>query len=107
MHTPSAFLIIRASAGSGKTFRLVQEYLMCCLGATEPDYFRRILAITFTRNAAMEMRERILSGIDEVAQGEGDFTRRLRRPWTSSRRSSSSGRRPSGAPCCTGTRIFP
>lgn len=73
MHTPSAFLIIRASAGSGKTFRLVQEYLMCCLGATEPDYFRRILAITFTRNAAMEMRERILSGIDEVAQGEGDL----------------------------------
>lgn len=73
MQSQPSFLIIGASAGSGKTFRLVMEYLSCCLQATEPDYFKQILAITFTRNAAMEMRDRILSGIDEVADGEGDL----------------------------------
>ena len=73
MKNSGSFLIISASAGSGKTFRLVQEYLMCCLRSAEPDYFRRILAITFTRNAAMEMRERILAGIDEVARADGDL----------------------------------
>lgn len=73
MERKGSFLIIGASAGSGKTFRLVLEYLLCCLRATEPDYFKQVLAITFTRNAAMEMRDRILSGIDEVVEGEGDL----------------------------------
>lgn len=77
MKEQGSFLIIGASAGSGKTFRLVMEYLLCCLRATEPDYFKQVLAITFTRNAAMEMRDRILSGIDEVVEGEGDLFRQI------------------------------
>ena len=42
------FRVMRASAGSGKTFRLVEAYLACCLGSLEPLRFRRILALTFT-----------------------------------------------------------
>lgn len=71
------FLVIRASAGSGKTFRLVQEYLQCCLTTNQADYFKHILAITFTRNAAMEMRERILSSINEIALGEGPMFHKI------------------------------
>ncbi|MDE0871755.1 MAG: UvrD-helicase domain-containing protein [Flavobacteriales bacterium] len=67
------FLIVRASAGSGKTFRLVQEYLRCCLRFDDPGYFRKILAITFTNKAAQEMKDRVLSDVREVAQGKGSM----------------------------------
>lgn len=65
------FLVVRASAGSGKTFRLVRDYLRCCLEQPEPLYFRRILAITFTNKAAQEMKDRILDDVVQMTTGSG------------------------------------
>ena len=45
-----------ASAGSGKTFQLVRQYLEKVIKNTN-DY-KRILAITFTNKAAEEMKSR-------------------------------------------------
>jgi ATP-dependent exoDNAse (exonuclease V) beta subunit len=61
------FRVMRASAGSGKTFRLVEAYLACCLGSLEPLRFRRILALTFTNKAAQEMKDRVISELDTLA----------------------------------------
>jgi len=61
------FQVYTSSAGSGKTYTLTKEYLKLALGdhASEngfnPAYFRKILAITFTKDAAQEMKARILS----------------------------------------------
>lgn len=55
------FKIYNASAGSGKTFTLVKEYLKVCLGSSSPHKFFSILAVTFTNKAAGEMKERVLT----------------------------------------------
>lgn len=56
------YIAINASAGSGKTYTLVQRILMICLSKPhQPDAIRHILALTFTNKAANEMKERILS----------------------------------------------
>ena len=67
------FHVVKASAGSGKTYRLVRDYLACCLWENNPHYFKHILAITFTNLAAQEMKERILSDVREVAEGKGSM----------------------------------
>ncbi len=51
-------LVLNASAGSGKTFRLVGQYLTLAL--QNPENFRHILAVTFTNKATAEMKLRIL-----------------------------------------------
>ncbi len=61
------FRVMRASAGSGKTFRLVEAYLGCCLGSKDPLRFRRILALTFTNKAAQEMKDRVVSELNLLA----------------------------------------
>lgn len=71
------FTILRASAGSGKTFNLVRFYLGLCLKEKREDYFRHILAITFTNKAANEMKERVINGMREVANGTGDHIEEL------------------------------
>ena len=63
--------MIRASAGSGKTFRLVQTYLTCCLAQESAGFFRSICALTFTNKAAQEMKDRVLEEIGNMAAGEG------------------------------------
>ncbi|GAB3531301.1 UvrD-helicase domain-containing protein [Pontibacter brevis] len=60
---PSTFKIYSASAGSGKTYHLTKEYLKLALQTADPDYYRSILAITFTNDAAAEMKERILDAL--------------------------------------------
>ncbi len=64
MHTPS-LKIYKSSAGSGKTFALVLEYLTVLL--TEPKSFREILAITFTNKATEEMKQRIVHSLGKLA----------------------------------------
>jgi len=58
------FKIFNASAGSGKTFTLVKEYLKIVLSTNSPESFKRVLAITFTNKAVNEMKERIIENLE-------------------------------------------
>ncbi len=69
MQRPS-FSIYDASAGSGKTYTLVKEYLKIILIATKNDAYRNILAITFTNKAVHEMKSRIVENLSEFAKDE-------------------------------------
>ncbi len=61
-------VVYKASAGSGKTFTLVKEYLRLALETDNPDYFKHILAITFTNKAATEMKQRVFKSLAEIAE---------------------------------------
>ena len=67
----SQLTIYKASAGSGKTFRLVLEYLK--LLVENPFNYRHILAVTFTNKATTEMKERILRDLNKVAKGDNQL----------------------------------
>lgn len=56
--------IISASAGSGKTYRLVLTYLELLFTSEKPDPFSHIVAMTFTNKAALEMKTRIISALE-------------------------------------------
>ena len=58
--------IYNASAGSGKTYTLVQEYLRIILHDKDALKFRSILAMTFTNKAANEMKSRILEALIDL-----------------------------------------
>lgn len=62
----SNFNIYSSSAGSGKTFTLTKEYLKLILSQDDANYFKKILAITFTNDAAQEMKERILHSLKAI-----------------------------------------
>ncbi len=63
--------IYKSSAGSGKTYTLVKEYLR--LAFAHPVKYRNILAITFTNKAAAEMKSRILEALDGISNNEKDY----------------------------------
>ncbi|MFV8392307.1 UvrD-helicase domain-containing protein [Flavobacterium sp. LB2P6] len=69
MQRPS-FSIYDASAGSGKTYALVKEYLKIILVAKKNDAYRNILAITFTNKAVHEMKSRIVGSLSEFTKDE-------------------------------------
>ena len=58
--------ILSASAGSGKTFRLVLKYL--CDVLKRPECYRNILAVTFTNKATEEMKSRIINELHRLAE---------------------------------------
>ena len=60
MQQTQPFTIYNASAGSGKTYTLVKEYLKILFQSNHPEPFKRILAITFTNKAVAEMKARIV-----------------------------------------------
>lgn len=55
--------VLKASAGSGKTFNLSKTYLGLLLGSEDPRQYRHILAVTFTNKATAEMKNRILGDL--------------------------------------------
>ncbi len=60
--------ILNASAGSGKTYRLVQEYVQLLIGEhASPTEFKHLIAMTFTNKAALEMKERIIQALDGIS----------------------------------------
>jgi ATP-dependent exoDNAse (exonuclease V) beta subunit len=63
-----AFSLYDASAGSGKTYTLVKEYLKIILLSKKPDAYRNILAITFTNKAVHEMKSRVVESLSEFAK---------------------------------------
>ena len=63
-----AFSIYDASAGSGKTYTLVKEYLKIILLSKKPDAYRNILAITFTNKAVHEMKSRVLESLSQFSK---------------------------------------
>lgn len=65
-----AFTIYNASAGSGKTFTLVKEYLKIVLQSSKDDAYKNILAITFTNKAVGEMKSRIVESLSEFAKDQ-------------------------------------
>lgn len=61
------FTVYNASAGSGKTFTLVKEYIILLLQNPRPDGYKNILAITFTNKAVAEMKSRVLINLNGLA----------------------------------------
>lgn len=64
-----ALTVYKASAGSGKTFRLATQYIK--LVVNDPASYRNILAVTFTNKATEEMKMRILSQLYGIWKMEG------------------------------------
>ena len=67
---PRRNVVLEASAGTGKTSVLVARYLNLLRAGVDPAH---ILAMTFTRQAAAEMRGRIIDGlrVEAARSGEG------------------------------------
>ncbi len=66
----STFQVYNASAGSGKTFTLVKEYLKIILQSDDKFTFQKILAVTFTNKASAEMKTRILDKLKAYSEGK-------------------------------------
>ncbi len=64
----SEFKIYSSSAGSGKTYTLTLSYLKLLLQSDDPFYYRHILAVTFTNDAAAEMKHRILNALKNLGK---------------------------------------
>lgn len=60
-------LILKASAGTGKTYRLSLEYIASLMQGID---FKDILVMTFTKKATAEIKERILKFLKEICESE-------------------------------------
>ncbi len=64
--------ILKASAGSGKTYNLAREYIRLLVGSGKPDAYRHVLAVTFTNKATDEMKRRILRELSVLSTRPDD-----------------------------------
>ena len=60
--------IVKASAGSGKTFKLAKTYIELLFRSEDRYAYRHILAVTFTNKATGEMKNRVLKELDILAR---------------------------------------
>ena len=64
----SSLFVYKASAGSGKTYTLVREFLYKCFTQGKVPSHKNLLAVTFTNKAAYEMRRRVISTLFSFSQ---------------------------------------
>lgn len=80
--------VIKASAGSGKTYELTLEYIKLLLGEKNvetgefylkprTEYHQHILAVTFTNKATDEMKGRIVKELSRLSKGESEIKDKL------------------------------
>ena len=69
--------ILKASAGSGKTYSLSHTYIDLLLGSKNADAYRHILAVTFTNKATDEMKRRILKDLKARSASDPDSGKAL------------------------------
>ena len=83
MGNNSHLTVYKASAGSGKTFRLAVQYITMLI--KQPEDYRHILAVTFTNKATAEMKQRILSqlyGIGHYLSGSDGYYKEVKKAVT-------------------------
>ena len=64
------FVSYNSSAGSGKTYTLVKEYLKIALETKNSSQYKYILAVTFTNKAAAEMKARVIEALKALSSDE-------------------------------------
>lgn len=65
-------ILVSAAAGSGKTAVLVERILHMMTRKENPVDIDRLLIVTFTRAAAGEMRERLMTAVEKCLESEPD-----------------------------------
>ena len=75
MQNTNNFKVNRSSAGSGKTYTLSLNFIaLSLIGSVKysAEYYRKILAITFTNKAASEMKDRVLEYLEVLSDGKNE-----------------------------------
>src|SRR5437899_1154234 len=67
-----SLVVYRSSAGTGKTFTLVKEYLKLVLQDQQvpPQNYKHIIVVTFTNKAEAEMKERLIKALKELSENK-------------------------------------
>ena len=68
-------MLVSAAAGAGKTSVLVEKVIEQVLSKEEPCDIERLLVVTFTEKAALEMKERIRSALQRARDKSPDDAR--------------------------------